>query len=129
MIWKKFVGKALVLKDPTELEIFYQDFVGNALVLVNPTKLKIFWHHLKYSKITVWIVMPHFWALILENEFQPRGFWKCRAPTCFFFQIWDILKESETEIQVWWNINGLLHENGPWIPILNRLSYGTVKKI
>ena len=31
-----FVGKALVLVNPTELEIIWQDFVGKALVLVNP---------------------------------------------------------------------------------------------
>ena len=39
--WQDFVGKALVLENPTELEIAWQDFVGKALLLVNPTELEI----------------------------------------------------------------------------------------
>ena len=31
-----FVGKALVLVNPTELEIFWPGFIGKALVLINP---------------------------------------------------------------------------------------------
>ena len=37
------MAKALVLVNPTELEILWPDFAAKALVLVNPTELEIFW--------------------------------------------------------------------------------------
>ena len=40
--YRDFLAKALVLVNPTELEIFYQDFLAKALLLVNPTVLEIF---------------------------------------------------------------------------------------
>ena len=38
--------KALVLVNPTELEIFWPHLGAKALVLVNPTELEIFWSDL-----------------------------------------------------------------------------------
>ena len=37
------MAKALVLVNPTDLEIFYQDVLAKAPVLVNSTELEIFW--------------------------------------------------------------------------------------
>ena len=41
--------KALVLVNPTVLEIFWQDLYRKALVLVNPTVVEIFWQDLSKS--------------------------------------------------------------------------------
>ena len=40
--YQDFYAKALVLVNPTLLEIFQRDLVAKALVLVNPTVLEIF---------------------------------------------------------------------------------------
>ena len=52
--YQHFCSKALILVNPTVLEIFYRHFCAKALVLVNPTVLEIFYED--------------FWTLNFDRE-------------------------------------------------------------
>jgi hypothetical protein len=79
-LYRDFHAKALVLVNPTELEIFYRDLLAKSLLLVNPTVLEIFWQDL-YTKALI-LVSPAL-IKILNPLRRPRGFRRCRAPTWF----------------------------------------------
>ena len=44
--YSDLLAKALLLVNPTELEIFYSDLLAKVLLLVNPTELEIFYQNI-----------------------------------------------------------------------------------